>query len=180
MDKINAGTIASLRLEAGQSEKKIENAAQVFSTTPESGVFVKPGVKAFTLPDGREVNSLGYYTGEDEATADFISENSIFARTVLADKPQQIKNGARKGKWMLSQAEISTKLRKLGNSQDLRMAALAGKSFTTVPVDGLAFKSEVFETSNIDTMMFAPTESSAKKLDKNLEAKRFYEFTVTE
>ena len=180
MEKINAGTIASLRLEAGQSEQKIQSAAQIFASTPESGVFVKPGVKTFTLPDGREVKSLGYYTGEDETTADFISENSIFARTVLADKPQQIKNGARKGKWMLSQAEISSKLRKLGNSQDLRMAALAGKSFTTVPVDGYAFKSEVFEAGNIDSMMFASTEAAAKKLDKNLEAKRFYEFTVSE
>lgn len=179
MDKINAGTIASLRLEAGQSQKKIENAAQVFASTPETGVFVKPGVKTFTLPDGREVKSVGYFTGEDEATADFISENSIFARTVLADRPQQIKNGARKGKWMLSQAEVSAKLRKLGNSQDLRMAALAGKSFTTVPVDGRAFKPEVFEASNIDTMMFAPTEAAALKLSKNLEAKRFYEFIVS-
>lgn len=177
MEKINAGTIASLRLEAGQNEKKIANSAQIFASTPESGTFAKPGIKEFTLPDGRIVKSLGYFTSEDETTADFISENSIFARTVT-ERPAQIKSGNRKGKWMFAQDEISPKLRKLGNSQDSRMASLHGKSFITNPIDGKTFKSETFE--KVDEMMFATTEKGLDKIAKNLEAKRFHEFTVTD
>ena len=181
--EITTATIASLRLEAGQKEQKIHSSAQIFATTPENGTFHHPGVKEFTLPADadtpeRKVKSLGYFTGEDETTASFISENSIFARTIT-EEPVQIKSGPRAKKWMLKQQEISPKLRSLGNSQDLRMVALCGKSFTTKPVNGKTFKREVFIPTNVDKMMFAESKDDAVRfIPANLEPKTFHEFEV--
>lgn len=170
------GLIASLRVDANQNENKVKNSALVFVTIPEIVFCHHPGIKDFEI-DGKPVKSLGYFDGEDETTANFVSENTIFARNIT-EEPVEIRTGPRAKKWMLKQVEVTPALRKLGNSQDLRMVALQGKTFKTTPKVGKAFKSIVFEPTNIDTMMFA--ENSAKVIANvvpNLEAKTYHEFT---
>ena len=182
-EKITASDIAALRVEAGQSETRRKNAARVFERIPEKGVFVTPMVKEFTLEDegeSRVVKSVGYLTDK----GDFVSESALTKSNILSELVQ-IRTGERKGRYMLRMQRL-TDLRKFGKSQDEQLANLAGKAFSTKPVEIRAYKAQYLESAEsfdgVTVDAGAVTPESEEEIKKSLlsctEAATGYEFII--
>lgn len=183
-EKVTPQLISDLRKQAGQSEKRIKNAARMFERTPESGVFVTPVLKEFELeqPDGttRKVQSLGYLTNK----GDFVSESALTKSNILPELVQ-IRTGERKGRYMLRMQRL-TDLRKFGKSQDEQLANLAGKAFSTKPVEIRAYKAQYLESAEtfdeVTVDAGAVTPESEAEIKKSLlsctEAATGYEFII--
>jgi hypothetical protein len=183
-EKISAATIAALRITAGQSETRRRNAARIFERIPENGTFVEPIVKEFELEDEsgetRIVKSVGYTTTD----GDFVSESALIKSNILPELVQ-IRTGERKGRYMLRMQRL-TDLRKFGKSQDEQLANLAGRSFTTKPVEIRVYKAqylsspEAFDEVTIDAGAVTPeSEETVKKgLLSCTEAATGYEFII--
>ncbi len=181
-EKFTASDIAALRIEAGQSETRRKNAARVFERIPEKGIFVKPLVKEFTLEDEsgetRVVKSVGYLTDK----GDFVSESALTKSNILPELVQ-IKTGERKGRLMLRMQRL-TDLRKFGKSQDEQLAGLAGKTFSTKPVEIRVYKAQYLSSAEaFDEVTVVPSSVMQEKeiVDQLLsctEAATGYEFTI--
>ena len=184
-EKITAADIAALRVQAGQSEKRIKNAARMFERTPEKGVFVKPVLKEFELeqPDGttQKVQSLGYLIDN----GGFISETALLKSNV-EDKLVSIKTGARRGKYMLRMSRL-TDLTKFGKSINEQLAALEGKKFQAIPREIRVYKqqylanSAAFDNVVIDEKEIDNDEQKAiNELLRFTEISNGYEFIITD
>ena len=174
LEAATAAALTSLREEAGQTAKKIENSAREFSKTPEQGTFSHVGVKEFDIPNIGLKKSIGLFTENNE----FISENTIFSSTVT-DEIVMIKNGPNKDKFMLKQKPVSTIESKLhGASRDLRLIELIGKHFKTEKVSGFTLKEGSFDVNVM--MVKSNTPANHEKLLKLREPKDYYSFTIVE
>jgi hypothetical protein len=154
--------IADIRKSAGQSEKKIANAAQEFNRTPTSGTFSHIGTKVFTI-NKTDYTSVGLFLTDGT----FISENTIRASDTLKEL-FIVANGENKGSKMLVQKRLSD-LSRFGASQDAQLVALQGKSFKTTPVKGNVLIEYTKEK------LFG---SSVSELWKNTEPKTLYIFDI--
>jgi hypothetical protein len=168
--EITLDNISEVRTNIGQSDKKVKNAMMEFNKTPESGEFEKVTTKEFDIPEVVLRTSLGMMTTSGE----FVSENTIFASTVT-DIVIPIANGDNKGKHMLKQDRISGSDVWGANSQDKRLFALIGKSFTTEQVPGRALKS--YDIAEMMTL--GKTVTEVKKLKDNTEPKTYHKFVVS-
>lgn len=162
-----AQQVSDLRKSIGQSDKKILNSSQEFVSVPKEGTFSRIGSKEFDIPGTGKVTSIGFFTTNDK----FVAENTIFASTVT-EQVVEVKNGPNKGKFMLRQERVSPELFDLADSQDKRLLALIGKSFTTERVSGFQLKD--FAANK----MFAKTEAQKASLKDNREAKTYHKFSL--
>ena len=172
IDTLTAEAVNQLRIDAGQSTKKRENASMEFVSIPNEGVFDTIGIKEFEIPKVGKKISIGLFTKSGQ----FVSENSIFASSVSEDMVQVKENSTspNKGKWYLKQVEINPHLRELAPSQNARLLALVGKTFKTEPISGFTLK----EGSYTSEKMFVSSnnETNKKKLISLREPKKFYKF----
>lgn len=169
---VSVDKMSDVRKQAGQTEKRIKNSAQEFISIPESGTFSHIGIKEFDIPNVGLRKSVGLYLTD----GGFVSENALNAQKLISEFVE-IKNGERKGKFMLK-SERLTDLSNFGYSADARLVALQGKTFKTTPVqDCRVYKSENLE--KFDTVVFE--KSNAETLKKALnctETKKLYIFTI--
>ena len=183
-EKVTAADIAELRRQAGQSEKRMKNAARVFERTPAEGVFLKPIIKEFEIEqsDGstQKVKSVGYLTSDGS----FVSETALTKANVLPALVS-IKAGARRGKYMLKMDRL-TDLSGFGKSQDEQLANLAGKKFKTVPKEIRVYKqqylinSAAFDSVVIDEEDIDDEQKTINELLKFTEVSNGYEFIITD
>ncbi len=174
-EKVTAATIAALRIEAGQSKTRQESAAREISRIPDAGKFVKPIVKEFII-DGKTVKSLGFLTDSN----DFVSESALTKANLLKEVVQ-IKNGNRKGRFMLRMQRL-TDLSKFGKSQNEQLANLIGKKFTTEKCEIRAYKSEYLSSpSAFDAVTVKEVnDNTADELLKFTEVTNGYVFTISD
>lgn len=175
-EKITLATmdnIDDLRVKAKNSDKKRENAKQEFASTPLAGTFSHVDVKVFTI-DGVEYPSLGLYL----TTGEFVSENALNQQNLL-EEFAEIKNGSRKGKFMLKSERLSD-LTKLGASANARLVALQGKSYTAEKMEVRVYKAEFLDAKRFDEVCFEKnTAANLKKAWDCTETKNGYIFTVS-
>ena len=175
-EKITLATmdnIDDLRVKAGNSDKKRENAKQEFSSTPLSGTFSHVDVKVFEI-DGTEYPSIGLYLESGE----FISENALNQQNLL-EELTEIKNGSRAKKFMLKSERLSD-LSKLGASANARLVALQGKSYTAEKMEVRVYKAEFLDAVKFDSVCFGKnTDANLKKAWECTETKNGYIFTVS-
>lgn len=165
--------VKDLRVAAGQTEAKIKNSAAEFNSTPENGVFSHIGIKEFDIPNVGKRSSVGLYLTDGQ----FVSENAINQQNLLSEMTE-IKNGTRKGKFMLKSNRL-TDLSKLGSSADLRLVALQGKSFSTTKNEIRVYKSEFLSAENFDKVcQTTKSESALKKALDCTEGKNGYIFII--
>lgn len=169
----NTGDVQDLRKSIGQSEKKLKNSAQEFSTIPEKGTFSHIGTKQFDIPGVGVRQSLGLYT----VKGDFISENTL-TKQVLLDVLTEIRNGSRKGKYMLKSERIND-LTKFGKSLDAQLISLQGLSFETQKLtDVKQYKQEFLSAETFDEVcQEADNKTSLKEANKCTEIGTGYRFT---
>ena len=168
MDNIDA-----IRVKAGNSEKRRKNAAQEFASTPLKGTFSHVGVKVFEI-DGTQYPSIGLFL----TTGEFISENALNQQSLL-DELSEIKNGTRKGKFMLK-SERLTDLSKLGASANARLVALQGKNYTAEKKPIRVYKAEYLDAKRFDEVCFEKNNANnLKDAIKCTETKDGYIFTVS-
>ena len=173
-EKITAADIAALRIQAGQSETRQKSAAMEFSRMPKSGIFTKPVVKEFVI-DGKTVKSLGFLT----ATNDFVSESALIKSNITSDAVQ-IRNGNRKGKYMLKMERL-TDLSKFGKSQNEQLANLVGKKFETKPQSIRAYKQEFLVSTAAFDAVVKDSENELKDVYENCtETANGYVFNISE
>ena len=165
--------IDDLRVTAKNSDKRRENAKQEFAGTPLSGTFSHVGVKVFTI-DGTEYPSLGLYL----TTGEFISENALNQQNLL-EELTEIKNGSRKGRFMLKSERLSD-LSKHGASANARLVNLQGKSYTAEKLPEVrVYKAEYLDAKKFDEVCFGTdTAANLKKAWNSTETKTGYIFTV--
>ena len=167
MDNIDA-----IRVKAGNSEKRRKNAAQEFSSTPLSGTFSHVGVKVFAI-EGTQYPSIGLYL----TTGEFISENALNQQNLL-EELTEIKNGNRKGLFMLKSERLSD-LSKNGSSANARLVALQGKSYTAEKKEIRVYKSEFLDAKKFNDVCFEKDNATnTKEALKCTEMKNAYIFTV--
>lgn len=164
---VTAQQVSELRKSIGQSDKKVANSSQEFVTVPREGTFSHIGTREFDIPGTGKVKSIGIFTTDNK----FVAENTVFASTVT-DEIVEVKNGPNKGKFMLKQVRVSPKLFDLADSQDKRLLALVGKSFTSEKVDGFQLKDY---SAN---KMFGKTDAQKASLKDNREAKTYNRFEL--
>lgn len=165
--------IDDLRVKAGNSDKKRENAKQEFASTPLSGTFSHVDVKVFSI-DGTDYPSLGLYL----TTGEFISENALNQQNLL-EEFAEIKNGSRAKRFMLKSERLSD-LSKLGASANARLVALQGKSYTAVKQEVRVYKAEFLDAVKFDEVCFVQnTAANLKKAWNCTETKNGYIFTVS-
>ena len=194
---IERSKISQLRTDAGQSKKKIENSAQEFFSTPESGRFgalmvrkfivkgkeIIPFEKATTTQKsgGKVVGSLCFpvYNASDEIIG-YISENALTAQ-YLGEELTKIKSGKREGKYALKSDRL-TDLSKFGASADERLFKMQGKYFTSrKEKDCRVYKSEYLDPIKFDEVCSSTnTESDLKAAMDKTETKDLYSFDVQE
>ena len=172
MEKVVLDKMAEIRKSAGQSDEKIKNSAMEFTTIPEEGTFTHVGTKEFDIPNVGKRISVGLYL----SNGGFVSENALNAQELL-DTLIQVKNGKRKGRFMLKSARMSD-LSKFGASADIRLVELQGKSFTTIPKeDARVYKSEYLDPKEFDKVCFEKdNKESLKKALDCTETKKLYIF----
>lgn len=164
--------IDAIRVKAGNSEKRRKNSAQEFSSTPLSGTFSHVGVKVFDI-EGTQYPSIGLYL----TTGEFISENALNQQELLAELAE-IKNGSRKGKFMLKSERLSD-LSNLGSSANARLVALQGKTYKAEKKEIRVYKSEFLDAQKFDDVcQTADTKSSLKAAWDCTETKNGYVFSV--
>ncbi len=154
--KLSIDDIHQLRKAAGQSDKKIANAAMEFIRTPQSGVFGKVITKTFVI-DNNEVTSVGL----ELVGGGFISETAITKQNLL---PQlnRIKSGKRSNKYCLKSVRL-TDLSNLGASQDSQLFNLQGKSFKTEQKEIRQYKNEYLDTVKFDAVCSSVDSDEALK-----------------
>ena len=174
INQLTAEAVDNLRKDAGQSEKKRENASAEFVSLPSEGIFDTVGIKEFDIPKIGKRTSIGLFT----KSGHFVSENTIFASSVSEDLVQVRENSTspNKGKWYLKQVEINPHLRELAPSQNARLLALVGKSFRTEPVSGFTLKEGAYTPDKM--FVSSNNETNKKKLINLREPKRFYKFEL--
>lgn len=154
----NTSDVQDLRKSIGQSEKKVKNAAQEFSTIPEQGTFSHVGTKEFNIPDVGIRHSLGLYTTE----GDFVSENTLTKQNLL-DVLTEIRNGTRKGKFMLKSERLND-LTKFGKSLDSQLINLQGLTFETQKLtDVKQYKQEYLTSETFDSVCQDSNNKTALK-----------------
>ncbi len=183
-EKVTAADIAALRVQAGQSEKRIKNAERSFERTPESGVFIRPILKEFLIENEQgvetKVQSLGYLIDN----GGFISETALLKSSVEG-KLVSIKTGNRRGKYMLKMSRLSD-LSKFGKSQNEQLANLAGKKFKALPREIRVYKqqylinSAAFDNVVVDEKDIDDDEQTINELLKFTEISNGYEFIITD
>ena len=142
---VNTSAVQNLRKSIGQSEKKMLNSAQEFSTIPERGTFSHVGTKEFNIDGVGVKQSLGLYTVD----GDFISENTLIKQSLL-DELTEIRNGTRKGKFMLKSERLND-LSKFGKSLDAQLIGLQGVEFTSEKLsDVKQYKQEFLSAQTFD------------------------------
>lgn len=165
--------IDDIRVKAGNSDKRRENARQEFASTPLQGTFSHVGVKVFSI-DGVEYPSIGLFL----TTGEFISENALNQQSLL-DELTEIKNGTRKGKFMLK-SERLTDLSKLGASANARLVNLQGKSYTAEKQEIRVYKSEYLDAQKFNSVCFEKDNATTlKEALKCTESKNGYVFTIS-
>ena len=165
--------IDSLRVKAKNSDKRRENAKQEFASTPLSGTFSHVGVKVFKI-EGTEYPSIGLFL----TTGEFISENALNQQGLL-EELSEIKNGSRKGKFMLKSERLSD-LTKHGASANARLVNLQGKSYTAEKKPIRVYKAEYLDAKRFDEVCFETnTATNLKKAWNCTETKDGYIFTVS-
>lgn len=174
MEKVVLDKMGEIRKSAGQSEEKMKNSAMEFFTIPEEGTFDYVGVKEFDIPNVGLRKSVGLYL----VGGGFISENALNAQA-LGDSLVEIKNGKRKGRFMLKAIRMSD-LSKFGASADIRLVTLQGKSFTTIPKeDARVYKSEFLDPKEFDKVCFDKDNANfTKEALKCTETKKLYSFEI--
>ena len=167
--------MGDIRKSAGQTDKKIQNSAQEFASTPEAGTFSHVGTKKFQIDGVGEVTSVGIYTINGE----FISENSLNQQNLLSELVE-VKNGSRKGRLILKSERLSD-LSKFGSSADARLVALQGKSFkTTKKPDTRVYKTEFLDSKEFDKVcQTTNTQAALKAALSCTETKNGYVFIVS-
>lgn len=141
---VNTSEVQELRKAIGQSDKKMENSAQEFSSIPKQGMFSHVGTKEFNIPGVGIRQSLGLYTHDD----DFISENTLTKQNLL-DVLTEIKNGTRKGKFMLASERLND-LSSFGKSLDGQLIKLQGLTFETEKTNVKQYKQEFLTAQTFD------------------------------
>lgn len=154
-EKFSASDIVALRVEAGQSESRQRSAALEFNRMPKSGVFVKPVIREFEI-DGKKVKSIGLLTN----TNDFVSESALTKSNITRDAVQ-IRNGNRKGKYMLKMERLSD-LSEFGKSQNEQLANLIGKKFETVQKPIRQYKQQFLTSSDAFDKVVKNSENELK------------------
>jgi hypothetical protein len=171
---LTANDVSELRRSIKQSETKIANSAREFASVPQSGTFVDIISKTFVI-DGVERQSIGLLTDK----GDFVSE-SCLQRSDIIDEPVKIKNGARKGKFMLRMKRLND-LSKFGRSNDAQLVGLKGKAFTTKKTDITQYKREFLKDATAFDAVCKTTEAALKAVFKNsTEIGTGYIFDITE
>ena len=165
--------IDAIRVKAGNSEKRRKNAAQEFTSTPLKGTFSHVGIKVFNI-EGTEYPSIGLYL----ETGEFISENALNQQNLL-EELAEIKNGSRKGKFMLKSERLSD-LTEHGTSANARLVALQGKSYTAEKKPIRVYKAEYLDAKRFDEVCFEKNNANnLKDAIKCTETKDGYIFTVS-
>jgi hypothetical protein len=173
-EKVTAANIAALRIEAGQSESRQKSAAMEFSRIPKSGIFAKPVVKEFII-DGKTVKSIGLLTSSD----DFVSESALIKSNITSDVVQ-IRNGNRKGKYMLRMERL-TDLSKFGKSQNEQLANLVGKKFETTRVQIRQYKQQFLTSADAFDGVVRNSENELKDVYESCtETAAGYVFNISE
>ena len=154
----NTSDVQALRKSIGQSDKKMKNSSQEFSTIPEQGTFAYVGTKEFNIPDVGIRHSLGLYTTD----GDFVSENTLTKQNLL-DVLTEIKNGTRKGKFMLKSERLND-LTKFGKSLDSQLINLQGLTFETEKLtDVKQYKQEFLTSKDFDKVCQDSNNKTALK-----------------
>ena len=171
--------LSLLRKSIGQADKKINNSAQIFATTPESGTFSKIGTKEFDIPEVGKRISLGLYGTKADGKEFFVSENAIFASELL-NEVIITKSGTNAGSFMLKNRRLS-ELNKFGDSTDEKLFNLVGKQFTTEKrTDCKVNKSyevkDLFVKNAVDNA--EARQAALEVLNKNTENKDLYAFNI--
>ena len=165
-------SIDAIRVKAGNSEKRRKNAAQEFTSTPLKGTFSHVGVKVFNI-EGTEYPSIGLYL----KTGEFISENALNQQNLL-EELAEIKNGSRKGKFMLKSERLSD-LTEHGTSANARLVALQGKTYTATKKEIRVYKPEFLDAKKFDNVCQSTmSETSLKNALKCTEMKSGYIFEI--
>ena len=173
-EKFSASDIAALRIQAGQSESRQKSAAMEFNRIPKSGVFVKPTIREFEI-DGKKVKSIGLLTN----TNDFVSENSLTKSNITRDAVQ-IRNGNRKGKYMLKMERLSD-LSEFGKSQNEQLANLIGKKFETVQKQIRQYKQQFLTNADAFNEVVKNSEDELKDVYESCtEVATGYVFNISE
>ena len=164
--------IDDIRVKAGNSDKRRANARQEFASTPLAGTFSHVGVKVFTI-DGTEYPSIGLFL----TTGEFISENALNQQELL-EEMSEIKNGNRKGLFMLKSERLSD-LAKHGSSANARLVALQGKSYTATSKPIRVYKAEYLDAKRFDEVCFEKNNATnLKEALKCTEMKNGYVFEI--
>ena len=169
----NTSDVQNLRKSIGQSEKKMLNSAQEFSSIPEKGIFSHIGTKKFDIPGVGVRHSLGLFTTD----GDFLSENTLTKQNLL-DILTEIKNGTRKGKFMLKSERLND-LSKFGKSLDAQLISLQGLSFETQKLtDVKQYKQEYLTSETFDNVcQDSNTKTALKNANECTELGTGYKFT---
>jgi hypothetical protein len=173
-EKVTAADIAALRVQAGQSENRQRSAAMEFNHMPKSGIFIKPIVKELEI-DGKKVKSVGLLTSE----GDFVSESALIKSNITSDTVQ-IRNGARKGKFMLRMERL-TDLSSFGKSQNEQLANLIGKKFETESKPIRQYKQQFLTSSDAFNEVVRNSENELKDVYESCtEIANGYVFNISD